>query len=77
MQDSDSDLEWSNHGINLNRSCVYVPLLVALTYAEERLFKPVVASVLAGKIRDSDSNVLNKSVTLKSSLAEHSRTFAL
>lgn len=54
-----------------------LPLLVALTYADDRRFSPVVASVFAGMIRDNDNNVLNKSVTLKSSLAEHSRTLAL
>lgn len=55
------------------------PLLVALTYADERLFRPDVLSVLPSwcKTRDSETIVLNSSVILVSSLAEHSSTFTL
>lgn len=58
----------------------YLPLLVALTYADERLFKPVVGCwsfVPGGKMRDKLNIVLNRSVTLMSSFAEHSKTFTL
>lgn len=63
-----------------NGRAKYLPLLVALTYADERLFKPVVGCwsfVPGGKMRDKLNIVLNRSVTLMSSFAEHSSTFTL
>lgn len=56
-----------------------VPLLVALTYADERLFKPDVPSSPPSicKTRDKETIVLNNSVIIMSSFAEHSKTLTL
>lgn len=55
------------------------PLLVALTYADERLFKPDVPSSAPSrnKTRDRETIVRNNSVIFTSSLAEHSSTLTL
>lgn len=55
-----------------------IPLLVALTYADDLRFNGVAASLVpTGKIRDKDKIVLKIAVTLKSFLAEHSSTLVL
>lgn len=58
------DIPLSSNFKRWQHTCVS-PLLVALTYADDLRFNPDVFSLLpTGKNLDSDSKVLNNSVTL-------------
>lgn len=65
--------------LDKTRIWINSPLLVALTYADERLFSPDVLSLVPSicNTRDNETIVRKSSVTLISSLAEHSSTLAL
>lgn len=62
-----------------NTTQIHWPLLVALTYAEERLFKPDVLSSPPSicKTRDNDTIVRKHSKIFVSDFAEHSITLTL
>lgn len=76
--ESDEHKMFPKSSQNLNWT-VNWPLLVALTYADDRLFKPDVPSSPPSiwSTRDNETIVRNSSVIFISSFAEHSRTLAL